>query len=186
MSMNTRDDEAKAHEGAVLTTRTPECIKSHSQQRPKTGTMAQNMAHECSDRVASGGMAVLAKVELTPNVSRACQDANCVEISLGQRYDMRLARPAGFTEHSTARKPERHLSPLRSVVTAALSALVERRHYTQLTQARQLEPKHALRAQSSFAQMPQGNPCRVEQLGVRVVEIGQIGQQFGDVIAGIQ
>ena len=98
---------------------------------------------------------------------------------------MRLAGPTDLTEYSTAREPEGHLSPLRLDGTAALSTLVERGHHSELTQARRFEPKQPPR-RSDVAQMPQGDSRRVEQLGVRVVKVRQIGQQFGNVVAGIQ
>jgi hypothetical protein len=181
-----RQARCKAQAGEVRRSRSPGSIKSHSQQGPNSGTMAQNMAHECANSLAGGRVTLLAKIQLAPVATGARQDANRLEVTGRQRDDVRLAGPAGFAENSTAREPEGHLSPLRPDVTAALSALIERRHHSQLTQARQLEPKHPPRAQSRVAQMPQGDPCRVEQLGVRVVEVRQIGQQFGDVVAGIQ
>ncbi len=68
----------------------------------------------------------------------------------------------------------------------ALGTTIERRHHTQLAQTGQLEPHDPPSPQVSVAQMPQSDPRRVEQPWVRVVDVGQIDQQFGDVIAGIQ
>ena len=99
---------------------------------------------------------------------------------------MRLAGPAGRDRAPRRRQPERDHSADRLDRRAALGAAIERRHQPQLAQASQLEPQDPPRPQVSVAQMPQGDPRRVEQPGVRVVEVGQIGQQLGDVVAGIQ
>ncbi len=83
-------------------------------------------------------------------------------------------------------RPNQTTSPRRIDGRAAVGTGLERRHQPQLAQAGQLEPEHPPRPQVRLAQMPQGDPRRVEQPGVRVVQVGQLVQQLGDVIAGIQ
>ena len=100
--------------------------------------------------------------------------------------DVRLAGPTCRAENSTRRQPERHHFAEWLDGDTAMSAAIERRHQPQLAQASQLKPNDSPRPQFRVTQMPQGNPRRVEQPGMRVVVVGQIGQQFGDIVAGIQ
>ncbi len=96
------------------------------------------------------------------------------------------AGPADLAEDAARDQPEADHVPRRVDRRAAVGTGLERRHQPQLAQARQLEPEHPPRPQVGLAQMPQRDPRRVEQLGVRVVQVGQLVQQLGDVIAGIQ
>ena len=99
--------------------------------------------------------------------------------------DMGLSRPAGGANHPTRRQCKRHLS-LGVHRSAAMGTQVERGHEPEFAQAGQLEPQDPPCPQFRVAQMPQGDPRCVEQPGMRIVIVGQIGQQFGDIVAGIQ
>ena len=125
-------------------------------------------------------------VQLAPGISRAGQGADGVQLPGRQGDDVRRAGPARVAEHAPRRQPEPGHFPRRVDGRAAVGTRLERRHQPQLAQACQLEPEHPPRPQLGLAQMPQGDPRRVEQPGVRVVQVGQLVQQLGDVIAGIQ
>ena len=119
-------------------------------------------------------------------ISRAGQGPHGLQVPGRQGDDVRLAGPASLAEHAAGDQPEPDHFPRRIDGRAAVGAGPERRHQPQLAQAGQLEPEHPPGPQVRLAQMPQGDPRRVEQPGVRVVQVGQLVQQLGDVIAGIQ
>ena len=123
--------------------------------------------------------------QLTPGTSGAGQDSDRLERRARERGDVGLAGPAGWAKHPSRGQGERHVAPGVDR-RPTMGTLVKRRHEPEFAQASQLEPQDPPRPQFRVAQMPQGDPCRVEQPGVRIVIVRQIGQQFGDVVAGIQ
>ncbi len=149
--------------------------------------MPQDVTDDCPDRLSRRRESCRPRIERAPLAARARQNANRLDVARRETRHVRLAHPASGTEQPSQRQSERH-DALRSHrqpppqwahrSRAGISPSA-RRHAS----SNRMTLK---RPQLRVAQMPQGDPRRVEQLGVRVVKVGQIGQQFGDVVAGIQ
>jgi hypothetical protein len=148
--------------------------------------MAQDMTDDCPDRLSSRCQTPISGIELPPRAARAGENANRLKIVCRYVGHVRLTGPAGRTNDPTGSKAKRYHRRLSLDQGAAGGAQFKRRHQSQLAQASQLKPNDPLLPQVCFAQMPQGDSRRVEQPGMRIVQVSQIGQQFGDIVAGIQ
>ena len=67
-----------------------------------------------------------------------------------------------------------------------MDASKQRGHQTQLPQEGQFETKHAPRSNLGISQPAQGHHGGVEEPGVRIMAVGQVVQQLGDVKPGIK
>ena len=148
--------------------------------------MPEDMTDDPPNGFTSGREAGGTGVQLARSLARTGQDADGLQVVGRERRDVRQPRPACSAEHPLRSQSEPDHFAEHIDGGPHCAAGLERRAQPQLAQARQLEPEHSPRPQFRVAQMPQGDPCCVEQLGVRVVRVRQVGQQFGDVIAGIQ
>ena len=105
----------------------------------------------------------------------------------GPRASPRAAGRAGSrAEHAAGRQAERHRAPRRVDHRPAVHARLQGRHEAQFPQQASSNRSTRRARKRRVAQMPQGHDRRVEEPRVGVVVVGQLVQQLGDVVAGVQ